>query len=1027
MVATYTATDQHGASDTATLTITVTGANDAAVITGNTTGSATETNAVLTVTGNLDVTDVDGDDVFAVQNNTDGTYGSFTIDADGDWSYVTDDAVNQFAQGQTYVDTFTVASADGTTQSVAITITGSNDAPVANDDTASATEDGAVVLGSVATNDTDVDIGATRTFALDAPVSGLTLGSNGSYVFNPLHPAYQSLAQGATQNVVANYTVTDEHGATDTATLTITVTGTNDAPVANDDANTAVEGAAAATGNVGANDSDVDNGATRTYALSAPVAGLTFNPDGSYSFDPTNAAYDSLALGTTQTVVATYTATDQHGATDTATLTVTVIGTNDAPVANDDVNSATEDGAAATGNVGANDTDVDTGATRTYALNAPVAGLTLNPDGSYSFDPANAAYQALAQGATQNVVATYTATDQHGAMDTATLTITVTGANDAPVANDDVASATEDGAVVTGNVGTNDTDVDTGATRTYALAAPVAGLTFNPDGSYSFNPANVAYQSLAAGVTQNVVATYTATDQHGATDTATLTITVTGVDDAGVAQPDAFATNEATDVNGNVFANNGSGADTDVDNPLTVAAVNGSALAVGNQITLASGALLTLNSNGTFNYDLNGAFDDTPAAGSGASNLTRTDSFNYTLAGGGTTTVTLTISGLDSNDTLLGTPGTDTLAGGNGDDRYFIENATDTVIEALNAGFDRVLTSVSWTLNAGSHVDMITTQDNDATTAINLTGNALFQYIYGNDGANEIDGAGGGDVMYGFAGDDRFYIRNVADRVVEFAAGGFDRVLAAASFTLEAGSEVEMFTTTDNLATTAINLTGNELSQYMYGNAGSNELDGGGGGDVMYGFEGDDRFYIRDASDRVVESAGGGTNDRVLAGASFTLEAGSQVEMLTTIDNLSTAAINLTGNELAQYMYGNAGANILDGKGGADVLTGFGGADSFAFTSALGGGNIDRIADFNAADDTILLDDAVFTGLALGALNPNAFVIRSDAGDADDRIIYNQATGQLFFDADGNGAGVAVHFASLDGAPLITASDFTVI
>ena len=158
-----------------------------------------------------------------------------------------------------------------------------------------------------------------------------------------------------------------------------------------------------------------------------------------------------------------------------------------------------------------------------------------------------------------------------------------------------------------------------------------------------------------------------------------------------------------------------------------------------------------------------------------------------------------------------------------------------------------------------------------------------------------------------------------------------------------------------------------------------NVIDGGGGGDVMYGFEGDDFFVIRNASDRVVEFAGGGANDRVFAAASFTLEAGSEVELFTTADNLATTAINLTGNELAQYMYGNAGANLLDGKGGADVMTGFGGADKFAFTSALGGGNVDRIGDFSSGSDEILLDDAVFAGLALGALDADAFVIGSQA------------------------------------------------
>ena len=118
---------------------------------------------------------------------------------------------------------------------------------------------------------------------------------------------------------------------------------------------------------------------------------------------------------------------------------------------------------------------------------------------------------------------------------------------------DDTASATEDGAVVTGNVGANDTDVDVGATRTYTLDAPVAGLTLLGDGSYSFDPSVAAYQSLAAGATQIVVATYTLTDDQGATDTATLTITVTGINDARGGATGRFTTNEATILSGNVL------------------------------------------------------------------------------------------------------------------------------------------------------------------------------------------------------------------------------------------------------------------------------------------------------------------------------------------------------------------------------------------------------------------------------------------------------------------------------------------
>src|SRR5205823_2242573 len=141
------------------------------------------------------------------------------------------------------------------------------------------------------------------------------------------------------------------------------------------------------------------------------------------------------------------------------TLTITVTGTNDAPVAVADTGSATEDAAVLAGSVATNDSDVDDGATLSYALDAAVAGLTLNPNGSYSFDPSNAAYQHLAQGATTNVVAHYTVTDEHGAHDSSTLTITVTGTNDAPVAVADTGSATEDGAEVPTSEVKTDTDV----------------------------------------------------------------------------------------------------------------------------------------------------------------------------------------------------------------------------------------------------------------------------------------------------------------------------------------------------------------------------------------------------------------------------------------------------------------------------------------------------------------------------------------------------------------------------------------
>ena len=119
---------------------------------------------------------------------------------------------------------------------------------------------------------------------------------------------------------------------------------------------------------------------------------------------------------------------------------------------------------------------------------------------------------------------------------------------------------------------------------------------------------------------------------------------------------------------------------------------------------------------------------------------------------------------------------------------------------------------------------------------------------------------------------------------------------------------------------------------------------------------------------------------------------------------------------------------MIDGGAGVDYLEGRGGADSFAFTTALGGGNVDLIADFASGTDTIALDDAIFAGIGTpGSFDANAFVVGSAALDADDRIIYDQATGLLYYDADGNGAGEAVLFAGVAGLPTLTAADFSVI
>ena len=99
----------------------------------------------------------------------------------------------------------------------------------------------------------------------------------------------------------------------------------------------------------------------------------------------------------------------------------------------------------------------------------------------------------------------------------------------------------------------------------------------------------------------------------------------------------------------------------------------------------------------------------------------------------------------------------------------------------------------------------------------------------------------------------------------------------------------------------------------------------------------------------------------------------------------------------------------------------------FVFAYALGAGNVDTVQDFVSGADRLALDHGIFTGLSTGVLSSNAFVMGTAAQDADDRILYDSASGNLYFDADGNGAGAAVLFATLQGHPTLIASDIVVI
>ncbi|WEX00469.1 retention module-containing protein [Pseudomonas nitroreducens] len=585
---TYQAKDNNGAlSDPQTITITVTGTNDAAVITGQTSGSADETDAPLTLGGKLDITDVDSPATFQAQNNVAGLHGTFNLGTDGTWTYTANSAYNELNVGDKLTDTFTVKAADGTSSTVTVTINGTNDAPVASA-TSGAVKEDAQISGQLAA--TDADDGAKLTYTLDktAP-AGFSVDADGKWSFDASVSEYQHLKAGATQTIQVPFTVTDEHGATSSSSLTITITGTNDAPVAQAASAAGTEdklsfGKLVAT--------DVDDGAKLSFSLNdkAP-AGFTLLKDGTWAFNGLNPAYQSLAAGETKVLSIDYTVTDEHGATSTNTLTLTVTGTNDTPIALPSLTFVRED-AQISGELKA--IDVDNGAQLTFSLNqAAPAGLTLGSDGKWSFDASDAAYQHLKAGAVQVINVPYTVTDEHGASTQSFLVITVTGTNDAPRADAASAAAVED-QVSKGQL--TATDVDDGAKLSFSVSGnPPAGFTLKTDGSWTFDGKNPAYQSLAEGETKDIVVKYIVTDEHGATDTQTLTITVTGTNDAPIAYADTATTEENTVLQGQVPAA------TDVDG--TIASYQ-----LTSDIAQGKGSL-TFNADGSYTFTPGTAFD----------------------------------------------------------------------------------------------------------------------------------------------------------------------------------------------------------------------------------------------------------------------------------------------------------------------------------------------------------------------------------------------------------------------------------
>ncbi|RJG40892.1 calcium-binding protein [Mesorhizobium sp. DCY119] len=536
--------------------------------------------------------------------------------------------------------------------------------------------------------------------------------------------------------------------------------------------------------------------------------------------------------------------------------------------------------------------------------------------------------------------------------------------------------------------------------------------------------------------------------------------------------------------------NGGDGADEiRVNGNISVSQINFSSAKVSSVETLALGGYSfdgTIG-NDTFNLSAIGAISSNRIMNlnDGDDNFIGHAGVNYVNGGSGNDR----LDGGAGNDELTGAEGNDTLIGGTGDDTFYIAGSSfgidtfsggdgaDTIringnisvsqidfsaakvssVETLALGgysFDGTIGNDRFNLSAIGAISSNRTMNlNDGNDVFighvgvnyvnggsgndsldggagndelsggeggdSVLGGTGDDDLYGNNGNDVINGGVGDDYMNGGAGNDIFYVNSTADRTIEAANQGTDTVQSSINWTL--GDNVERL-----LLIGAGNLkgTGNALNNTIAGNAASNILNGAGGDDYMVGGAGNDIYYVSSTGDQTIEAAGGGT-DTVRSYVNWTLAA--NVERL---ELLGAGNLNGVGNSLANTIAGTTGSNFINGAAGSDYLVGGAGNDTFFFNTALGTSNIDTIADYNVAQDTIRLENGIFTALVgTGTLTAAQFVKNASgtATDANDRIIYETDTGKLFYDSNGSAAGGQVQFAKLAAGLALTSSDFFIV
>ena len=596
-----------GTSNEATVNITINPINDAPVANND-----IVSNVVEDITYPINVLGNDSD----IENSINSATVSIAS-APGQGTVSVDPAtgVISYTPGTNYFgnDSFTYSVSDnegGSSNPATVTITVSNvnDAPTIDSSAISTVEEDALYEYQVAAS--DIDNGDSLTINSSTPLpSWLILSDNGDGSANLVGTPDND----AVGEYDINLTVTDGSGASDTQAFTLTVINVNDVPIINSSVISTVEEDTLYEYQVAA--SDIDNGDSLTISSSTPLPSwliLSDNGDGSASLmgTPDNNAVGEYDINLT--------VTDDSSASDSQAFTLTVINVNDAPIAENDNATATED-TQLVFTVLNNDSDPD-GDTLTIAtVSANNGTVTVNSaDQSLNYSP-NANFNG-------SDTINYTISDGNGGTATALVMVTVNGINDAPVANDDNASVNEDSNINI-SVLENDNDVD-GDTLTITTATATSGAVTIDNGiSLTYTP-NVNFSG-----TDTV--SYTISDGQGASASSSVSVTISAVNDIPIANADIASTNEDTSVNIDVLAN-----DIDVDgDTLTITA----ATATSGAVTIDNGISLTYTPNVNFNGS---------------------DTIDYTMSddNGGTATAIVTVSVVSVNDAPTYTDGIASIA-----------------------------------------------------------------------------------------------------------------------------------------------------------------------------------------------------------------------------------------------------------------------------------------------------------------------------------------------------------------------------